>query len=155
MDAARVYFTSIDDLILVADEDQNLKICNYNPTNHYVIFQEMHDFILFASKPPSFETQLQHCFSETVTPLILDQLSILNLRIIVECMGRSNLNLDPKNKEVLTSIIEEFNINKHESLKRLEKQLGEEDPIEWLHFFNSDKSEVKDEISLSFAQKVT
>lgn len=102
----------------------------------------------------NFDMDLKNLFSEAPIKFIVDQQTMINLRILVEVIGSNNLMLTPDAHSTMGSLKESFNKDKHRSLEMLEKQLLKENLIGLLKFFNSDNSFVTDEMAINKIEMV-
>lgn len=139
---------------MLANEDQKLTLCNYNQKIHHEIFMELHDFIRISSAVNNFELSLQNCFNEAPIQLIIDQQTMLNMRIVVEVLETNKIMMSPEALSTLKGIKASFDKDKHPSLARLEKQLNKESVISLLKFFNSDNSYLTEEMSSNLIEQV-
>lgn len=102
----------------------------------------------------NFDMDLKNLFSEAPIKFIVDQQTMINLRILVEVIGSNNLMLTPDAHSTMGSLKQSFNKDKHRSLEMLEKQLLKENLIGLLKFFNSDNSFVTDEMAINKIEMV-
>lgn len=155
MNSAQLYFTSIDDVVLIADEHQQMVLCNYNKDIHHEMFVGIHDFIRIPSlNSPNFEISLSNCFSDIATTFLIDQLTMLNLRIIIEVLETTDVTKSFEAQQAHMNIKEWINKDKHSSIVKLEKQLDKENSLEFLKFFNTENRLVHDEMTINMIEKV-
>lgn len=156
MMTAQLYLTSIDDVVMMADETQRMTLCNYNKDFHHDLFIGIHDFIRIPSGGSSkgFETNLNQCFCDVDTSFTIDQLSMVNLRLIVEILTASNKRMSGEAERTLEGLRVSLATDKHQTLVKLEKQLKQEGPVSLLKFFNADSKIVHDQVTINLIEKV-
>lgn len=154
MMTAQLFFTSIDDIILLANDDQKINLCNYNKDVHNDIFGGLQSFIRISTSIQSMNQKLGSCFTDVSTQFILDQQTMLNIRIVLEVMSHSELVMGKEVKDVFEILKKSFEKDKHGSIIKLEKNLTQSNSLEYLKFFNTENNVVQDELSTNYIEKV-
>lgn len=154
MMTAQLFFTSIDDIVLVANDSQKINLSNYNREIHSDIFGGLQSFLRISSSSQSMNQRLGSCFNETAAQFILDQQTMLNIRILLEVMKQSDIAMARDVKDVFENLKKSFEKDKHASIVKLEKTLTQENCLEYLKFFNTENNLVQDELSTNYIEKV-
>ena len=90
---AQTFFTSIDDIVLLANDAQSVSLCNYNKDVHRNIFLGLDSFLRIPSSFATENLKLGSCFSDVPNHFILDQQTMLNIRILLEVLKLTSLNM--------------------------------------------------------------
>lgn len=154
MMTAQLYFTSIDDIVLLANDSQKINLCNYNKQVHSDIFGGLQSFLRISSSSQTMNQKLNTCFSDVSTQFILDQQTMLNIRILLEIMSHSDLVMTKEVKDVFDILKKSFEKDKHGSIIKLEKSLTQSNSLEYLKFFNTENNMIQDELSTNYIEKV-
>lgn len=154
MMTAQLFFTSIDDIVLLANEDQRINLTNFKKEFHMDIFGSLESFLRFSNVANSMNPKLSSCFTDAPVQFVLDQQTMLNIRIVIEVMKYSRLNLGKDIKEVFEILKKSFEKEKHTSIVKLERNLTSENAMEYLTFFNNESNFVQDELSTNYIEKV-
>lgn len=154
MMGAQLFFTSIDDIVLLANDSQIINLCNYNKQVHHDIFGGLHSFLRISTIFQSTCQKLGTCFSDESTHFILDQQTMLNIRILLQVLSQTELVMSKEAKDVHSTLKNSFQKDKHGSIVKLEKTLTHENAFEYLKFFNTENNHVQDEMSMNYIEKV-
>lgn len=160
MDISRLYFTTLDDIVVVADEDMNVILNNYCTDLHDYLFSGLKYFAKLKMGKSEGEYSLSSCFPTIPTTLILDQLTILNLRAITEMISTclpetlSNMKISADTISYCQSLKTDLMKDQNESLLELEKQMKNQNLLDILRFLNIENTTFKDEVTVSFVEMV-
>ena len=152
--SAQLFFTSIDDIVLLANDAQIINLCNFNKQVHSDIFCGLHSFLRISTSFLSTNQKLGTCFSDESNQFILDQQTMLNIRIMLQVLSQTELVMSKEAKDVHSTLKNSFEKDKHGSIVKLEKTLNQENAFEYLKFFNTENNFVQDEMSMNYIEKV-
>lgn len=129
-------------------------LCNYNKNIHQEVFMGLHDFMRVSNIGNNFNMSLSNCFSEAPITFVIDQQTMLNMRIAIEVINAYQVTLSPEGVTAVQGINSSFNKDKHPSLTRLEKELSKENILDLLKFFNSGNNLLNDEMASNLIEQV-
>lgn len=155
MMSAQLFFTSIDDIVLLANDAQVINLCNYNKQFHNDIFSGLQSFLRISTSFQSSNQKLGTCFTDVSTQFILDQQTMLNIRIVLEVLKGTDLTVNNETKDIYSILKKSFEKDKHASIVKLEKTLTSHNAFEYLKFFNTENNIVQDELSTNYIEKVS
>lgn len=154
MMSAQLFFTSIDDIVLLANDSQVINLCNFNKDIHKDIFAGLHSFLRISTSAQTMNLKLGSCFSDVAYHFILDQQTMLNIRIMLEVLSTTKISMSKEAKDLHTTLKKSFEKDKHGSILKLEKTLTQQNAFEFLKFFNTEKDFIQDEMSTNYIEKV-
>lgn len=152
--SSQLFFTSIDDIVLLADQEQKILLCNYSKSIHQKIFADLQNFIRFSNIANGFNINISYCFHEAPTSFAIDQQTMLNLRIAIEVIDSYQVKLSRDGADAVKGIKRSFTKDKHPSLMRLEKHLSKQNILSLLKFFNSDCNVLVEEMATNLIEQV-
>lgn len=155
---ARLYFTSIDDVVLMSDADFRLMLNNYNKELHDQLLSDIHHFIRFDST--SIDSGLVSCFSSVSIDLALNYQTMLNLRLVAEHIVRMNrhetdeYDINKECSDACKQFIMDLHNPHNESMSELERLLKHEATTNILAFLNGDDPILQDRVNTYLDEKV-
>lgn len=155
---ARLYFTSIDDVVLISDANFRLMLNNYNKELHDQSLSDIHHFIRFNST--AIDSDLMSCFSSVSIDLALNYQTMLNLRLVAEHIVRMNrhetdeYDINKDCGDACKQFIRELHNPHNDSMSELERLLKLEATTNILAFLNGDDPILQDRVNTYLDEKV-